>query len=180
VSDAYLLDNNVISILARPADLRYAHVKTQFDLLGNSSVALPVIAIAEIEFGMAKAVTANPAQRAAVRKFFQEHPWHLGIDDNTIEPYAIVRAKLWEKYGTAEKRGHNERLPDELRDRATAMWIGVDERDLLIVSVALQYNLVFVTLDRNIQMKRIEEAVAELVAATKLPAPLRLADWTPP
>lgn len=136
--------------------------------------------MAEIEFGMAKVVIVNTTQRDAVRQFFRENPWHLGIDDGTIESYAMVRAKLWEKYGTRKPRGHHEKLPDELCDRSTAKWVGIDERDLLIVSVALQYNLLFATLDRNLEMRRIEEAVAELVSETKLPAPLRLVDWTPP
>ena len=185
MSESYLLDNNVISVLARPADPRYAHIKAQFDALGDAKVALPVIAIAEIEFGMAKATTANVVQQAAVRQFFNNHPWHLGIDDDTISSYAAVRAQLWNLYGTSKMsggkmRGHHEKLPDELRDRATGQWIGIDERDLLIVSVALQYNLVFATVDRNEEMKRIENAVDQLFADSKLPARLRLADWTPP
>lgn len=183
MTDGYLPDNNAISILMRPDDWRYPHVKSRFDGIGDAPVALPVIAIAEIEFGMAKAATADLVQRAAVRKFFADHPWHLGIDDGTVEPYAIVRARLWELYGTPngrKKRGHQERLPDQLRDRATAQWIGIDERDLLIVSIALQYNLVFATVDRNEEMKRIERAVNDVVDAGKWRQPLVLADWTPP
>ncbi|HEY1378268.1 MAG TPA: type II toxin-antitoxin system VapC family toxin [Gemmataceae bacterium] len=186
MADGYLPDNNVISILARPGDSRHPHVKGQFAGIGDAKVALPVIAIAEIEFGMAKATATTPdqlAQRAAVRKFFTDHPWHLGVDDGTVEPYAIVRARLWELFGTpknGKKRGHQEKLPDQLRDRATGQWIGIDERDLLIVSIALQYNLVFATVDRNAEMKRIEQAVNDVVSAGKWPKPLALADWTPP
>lgn len=180
----YQLDTNVISVLANPANPHFAHVKAQYDKIPlEAKVALPVIAIAESEFGMAKAATADPIQRAAVRKFFTEHPWHLGIDDATIEPYALVRAQLWNLYGTlkaGKRHSHQERLPDELRDKATAKWIGIDERDLLIISVALQFNLTFATKDRNIEMQRIEIAVDAVVAEGKWHEKLHLADWTPP
>jgi tRNA(fMet)-specific endonuclease VapC len=184
MTDDYLLCTNVISTLASTANADYAYVRARYDAIPpKAKVALPIIAIAESEFGMAKAPSADPVQQAALRKFFKDHPLHYGIDHGTVEPYALVRAKLWELYGTpkgSKKRTHHEKLPDELRDRATAKWIGIDERDLLIVSVALQYNLVLATKDRNEEMKRIERAVAELVAEGKWPRPLKLANWTPP
>jgi predicted nucleic acid-binding protein len=182
--DGYLLDNNAISILVRPGDPRHAHVMAKFAAIPSGTrVGLPVMAIGEIEFGMAKVTPGDPAQRAAVRKFFRDHPLHFPVDDGTIEPYALVRAKLWELYGTpkgGKRRGHQEKLPDELRERATGQWIGIDERDLLIVSIALQYNFRFATVDRNEEMKRIERAVAQLVSETKWEKPLHLDDWTPP
>jgi predicted nucleic acid-binding protein len=183
VPDGYLLDNNVISVLLRPGDARHSHVKSKFEAIGDSPIALPIIAIAEIEFGIAKTDPGDPVQQAAVRQFFQDHPWHLGIDFQTVEPYALIRAKLWNLYGTPKggrKRGHQEKLPDQLRDKITGQWIGIDERDLLIVSVALQHNLRFATVDRNDEMKRIEVAVDDLLTSGKWSKKLLLDDWTPP
>ena len=51
-TDGYLLDNNIISILARPSDPRYSGISTNFQTIHLGPVFLPVIAIAEIEFGM--------------------------------------------------------------------------------------------------------------------------------
>jgi len=92
----YLLDNNIISILVTPGDPRYAHVSADFQTLGEAPVFLPVIAIAEIEFGMAKAEHANEEQRSKVREFFRRYPNHLGINDDTVEPYTLIRAQLWQ------------------------------------------------------------------------------------
>lgn len=174
--DGYLLDNNVISVLARPSDPRYGSVEAHLTALGPAPVMLPVIAIAEIEFGMAKAVNPDPAQQAQFRAFFGQYPLHLGVDDNTIEPYAQLRAELWRLYATPKQRGHKEKLPEQLKDRTTGKALGIDERDLLIASVAAQYNLVLATIDQNEGMKRIEAAAASL-AAKGSPIVLRISYW---
>lgn len=100
MADAYLLDNNVISTLVRPTNSRYPAVKVKLSAIDRASIALPIIAIGEIEFGMAKTTTADPVQQAAVRQFFKDHPWHIGIGSGTIQPYSLVRAKLWQLFGT--------------------------------------------------------------------------------
>jgi len=163
--EGYLLDSNVISILVRPQDPRHSRVKVHLEAVRPSPVFLPVIAIAEIEFGMAKAENPDEKQQAAMRRFFADYPLHLGIDDHTIEPYALIRAQLWKRYATRRQRGHKETLPEELVHRESGKLLGIDERDLLIASVAVQYNLVLATCDENPGMKAIEEAAAELEKA---------------
>ena len=70
-------------------------------------------------------------------------PQHLGFQDSTVEPYAQLRAQLWRtQTGTREKRGHKERVPEDLFDRITGTQLGVDERDLLIASVAAENGLI--------------------------------------
>ncbi len=174
--DGYLLDNNVISVLARPSDPRYAGIESHLSALGDAPVMLPVIAIAEIEFGMATAANPNPAQQAQVRTFFGRYPLHLGIDDNTVEAYAQLRAEIWRLYATPKQRGHKERLPEQLKDRTTGKELGIDERDLLIASVAAQYNLVLATMDQNEGMRRIEAAATSLVERGS-PVSLRISYW---
>lgn len=174
--DGYLLDNNVISVLARPSDPRYASIEAHLKAVGDGPVMLPVIAIAEIEFGMAKATNPDSVQQAQFRAFFSQYPLHLGIDDNTIEPYAQLRAEIWRLHATPRQRGHKEKLPEELKDRTTGKELGIDERDLLIASVAAQYNLVLATMDQNEGMKHIEAAATSL-AARGSPISLRISYW---
>ncbi|NLE36556.1 MAG: type II toxin-antitoxin system VapC family toxin [Pirellulaceae bacterium] len=174
--DGYLLDNNVISVLARPSDTRHASIGARLTALGDAPVMLPVIAIAEIEFGMAKATNPDPVQQSQFRAFFNRYPLHLGIDDNTIEPYSQIRAEIWRRHATPKPRGHKEKLPEQLKDRTTGKELGIDERDLLIASVAAQYNLVLATMDQNEGMKRIESAAASLVAKGS-PILLRVSYW---
>jgi len=174
--EGYLLDNNVISILMRPMDPRYTQVKGRFDALGASPIYLPVIAMAEIEYGMAKADNPDEQQRDAVRQFFAQYPFHLGIDDHTIEPYSLMRAQLWRDHGTKKQRGHKEKLPEEIVHRESGKLLGIDERDLLIASVAIQYNLTLATCDQNLGMKVINETGAKLEQAGH-PIRLRISYW---
>jgi predicted nucleic acid-binding protein len=174
--EGYLLDNNVISILMRPKDPRHAQVKARLKALGASPIYLPVIAIAEIEYGMAKADKPDEGERAKVRRFFADYPIHLPVDDDTIEPYALIRAQLWREHGTKEKRGHKEKLPEEIVHRESGKLLGIDERDLLIASVAAQYNLILATCDRNLGMKTIDE-VGSRLERTGFPVRLRISYW---
>lgn len=174
--EGYLLDTNVISILMRPNDPCYLHVKAKFNELGASPVYLPVIAISEIEYGMAKAEKPNEQQRNAVRRFFADYPHHLAIDDDTVEPYALIRAQLWRDHGTREGSRHKEKLPEELINRESGKLLGIDERDLLIASVAAQYGLILATCDQNAGMKAIDAAGAKL-ERMGFPVRLRISYW---
>jgi predicted nucleic acid-binding protein len=177
-TSGYLLDNNIISILAQPSNPRHAPVKQRFEALGGAPVFLPVIAIAEIEFGMVKTKTPDAAQQAAVRQFFVDYPLHLGIDDNTVEPYSLIRSQIWHDHATPRGSGsaHKEKQPEGLIDRVSGKSLGIDERDLLIASTAAQYGLVLVTNDNNEGMKRIEKAAQSLELAGKS-VQLRIEIW---
>ena len=122
--DGYLLDNNIISILARPSDPRYSGISANFQAIHPGPVFLPVIAIAEIEFGMMLSPNSNIEQKNALRDFFTQYPHHLPIDDNTIEPYAMLRAQLWRDYGTRKRRGYKEKVPEDLVERVSGKSLG--------------------------------------------------------
>ena len=178
-TSGYLLDNNIISILAQPTNSRHEPMKKRFEAIGTAPVFLPVIAIAEIEFGMQKTKAPDAAQQAAVRQFFADYPLHLAIDDNTVEPYALIRAQIWQDYATPKGktgRAHKEKQPEDLSDRVSGKSLGIDELDLLIASTAVQYGLVLITNDSNEGMKRIEKAAQALEVAGK-PVFLRIEHW---
>ena len=178
-TSGYLLDNNVISILAQPSNPRHAPMKQRFEALGDAPVFLPVIAIAEIEFGMVKTKAPDAAQQAAVRQFFTDYPFHLHIDDNTVEPYALIRAQIWRDHATPKGTSgsaHKEKQPEDLTERVSGKSLGIDERDLLIASTAAQYGLVLITNDSNEGMKRIEKAAQTLEIGGK-PVRLRVELW---
>lgn len=179
MQNGYVLDNNVISVLARPKDSRHALAAAHFARIGDSPVFLPVIAVAEIEDGLAKAKAPDLAQQASLREFIASFPPPLAIDRFTVEPYALLRAELWRAHATRKTRGYKEKLPEELTDNLTGKELGIDERDLLIASTAAQYNLILATMDRNSGMQAIEEAAERLKAAGE-PVSLRVEDWSKP
>lgn len=176
-TNGYLLDTNIILILFKPNDPRHVRVLTNFQAVKQGPIFLPVIGIAEIEFGIARYAGASEKGKQMVRAFFADYPHHLPVDDNTVEPYALIRAQLWRDYGTTKSRGGSkERVPEELVERVSGKSLGIDERDLLIASVAVQYNLVLATNDQNSGMKRIEESARKLKAAGK-PVHLHVEYW---
>jgi predicted nucleic acid-binding protein len=125
---------------------------------------------------MAKTDKVDEAQQNEMRQCFQQFPQHLGIGDNTIEPYAQLRAQLWRMYATPKTRGHKEKLPEELFDKVTGKQLGIDERDLFIASVAAENGLILATNDSNAGMKKIEEAAQKLQENGKS-VNLRIAYW---
>jgi predicted nucleic acid-binding protein len=106
------------------------------------------------------------------------YPLHLGIDDNTVEPYSLIRSQIWHDHATPKGGGntHKEKQPEDLTDRVSGKSLGIDERDLLIASTAAQYGLVLVTNDSNEGMKRIESAAQKLELDGK-PVQLRIELW---
>ena len=175
--EGYLLDNNIISILLQPRDPRYTGIRAKFDAIKNGPIFLPVIALAEIEFGL-DIGTNNQEQTKALRDFFGNYPHHLPVDDHTVEPYALLRGQIWRDYATPRRsrRGSEEKLPEQLVDRVTGRSLGIDERDLLIASVAVQYRLVLATNDSGSGMKRIDQAARKLEQNMK-PIRLRIEYW---
>jgi predicted nucleic acid-binding protein len=177
--DGYLFDTNIISILCRSGDRDYAAVRANLQEIRERKIVLPVIALAEIAYGLAKSTGVSTEQAEAFDKFLKQYPRpRLGVDDNTVEPYALLRAQLWRTYGTPKPtgKGHKEKRPEELLARDTGKSLGIDERDLLIAAVAAQYRLVLITHDQGQSMKRIEEAAKALEADAK-PIRLRIEYW---
>lgn len=180
-SDGYLLDTNIILILLMPRDPRHPGVSVNFQAVNQEGrVFLPIIAIAEIESGMARYTGTREEEKKAVRDFFIDYSLHLPVDDNTVEPYALIRAQVWRDYGTRKNRGgYKEKVPEDLVERVSGKSLGIDERDLLIASIAVQYNLILATNDQNQGMRRIEEAARKLETAGE-PVCLRIEYWPKP
>ena len=125
--------------------------------------------------------TRGPTCLHRTDAFFTQFPV-LPFEFETIKFYAPLRAKIWHICGKPKPdgRGHIETLPEELcDDRNSGKQLGIDERDLQIVSIALQYNLSLATFDRNPGMKMIERAAGELKAAGE-PIDLKIDDWNLP
>jgi predicted nucleic acid-binding protein len=175
--NGYLLDTNVISILFQPTHNDYKEIRANFEAVKDGPVFLPVVAIAEIEFGL-NVGAGNPEQAADLRNFFREYPMHLAIDDNTIESYAPLRGQIFRKHGTPRqsRSGFKEKLLEQLIDASTGLSLGIDEKDLLIASVAAQYRLVLATNDSGGGMKRIDTAAHRLEQDGK-PIRLRIEYW---
>lgn len=180
MSDAYLLDTNVICALADANHASHASVRQHFQQASPQFVLLPTMAVAEIEFGMARAANVKPEKREELRQFIRRFD-QLPFDENCIQPYAVVRAELWRMHGKNRPKGKRvvwtEYHPEQLCDKVTGEELGIDEPDLIIASVAMAQNLVLVTNDSRSGMTRVTEAAEKVFQAGLFPVQLRIENW---
>ena len=179
MADTYLLDTNVICALADADRASHDAAVSRFQQTSGQCVRLPSPAVGEIEFGMQKAPNVRPDKRQELRDFIARFD-QLAFDEHCVQPYAIVRAEIWRKFGTAKSgkpHAHKERHPEDLLDKATGAQLGIDEPDLYIASIALAQNLVLVTDDSNAGMTRIKEAADAVFQRGEFPVRLRVENW---
>ena len=152
--EAYLLDTNIASIAGYEGDQRHASVREWLDGLHDDAVYISAVTIAECEYGLSLNPMDPQSQRdirGAIRTF-QVMP----IDRHTAEVYGPVRAALFRAYAPRDSRNRiSTRYVENLREPTSGKELGIQENDLWIVSVAVQYNLVFVTADSGSGMRRI-------------------------
>jgi predicted nucleic acid-binding protein len=135
---------------------------------------VPTMAVAEIEFGMARAANVRPEKREELRNFIRQFE-QLPFDSGCVEPYSAVRAELWRMFGTPKGSSFREKRPEDICEKVTGKELGIDEPDLIIASVALAQNLVLVTDDR---MKRVKETAEKVFRDGGFPMQLRTENWT--
>ena len=159
MSDAYLLDTSIASIAWDGGHKDHSFVRQRLASLDEASISICAISLAEVEYGLLISPAADPNRHAAVRSAMTQYKiWN--IDRHTSTVYAELRAELFKQYSPRKKRGIlTKKQPEELRDETTARELGIQENDLWIVSVAVQYNLRFITKDET---RHIREATKKV------------------
>ncbi len=186
--EVYLMDTNVITSAVRTNAERHEKVMNLIRQIGSSYIVLPSIAVAEIQEGLARVDAAGvtlgadaSAERARLRQFLFDYPKRQAFDDFAIEAYSLIRARLWIEHATKKPKGKRSKwvevLPEEL-GKITGKELGIDERDLQIVSIAAAYGMLLVTFDSNSKMIPIAEAAKALESEGK-PVRLRIYEWPP-
>lgn len=179
MADTYLLDTNVICALADANRADHQAAVQRFQQVGDQSVLLPSPAVGEIEFGMRKSPDVHMEKRQELRSFVARFA-QLPFDEHCVQPYALIRAEVWQTHGTPKsgrQHKHKERRPEDLFEKSTGAQLGIDEPDLYIASIALANNLVLVTADSNEGMARIRTAAAAVKQRGDFPTPLRVENW---
>jgi predicted nucleic acid-binding protein len=170
----------VISALADANHKQHVSSVDRFQRVNPQFVLVPTMAVAELEFGMARALDLKPEKREELRQFIRRFE-QLPFDENSIQPYAIVRAELWRMHGKTRLKGKHvkwiEYHPEQLCDKVTGDDLGIDEPDLIIASVAMAQNLVLVTADKRSGMIRMTEAAERVYQAGLFPVQLRTENW---
>jgi tRNA(fMet)-specific endonuclease VapC len=157
--DAYLLDTSVASIAWDGGNKDHALIRGRLSALGESTVAVCAISIGEVAYGLDITDGADPSRHQAVRDAMETY-YVWPVDKDTSQYYSVLRGELFRRYAPRDKRGRiKAKRPEELLDTTSARELGIQENDLWIVSVAVQYDLRLVT--RDDRLKRILE-IAQL------------------
>ena len=157
VNDAYLLDTMIASDAWDKGSPRYSHTRERLQCLDPSPIFVSVISLGEIEFGLKSAPLVDEARQKVVRDNMHEYEL-LDVDSDTIPIYSHVRAELFKKYAIKNPMGKLlTKQPEELIDAITGKLLGIQENDLWIVCIAIQYNLVFCTREKKLGMRTIIE-----------------------
>ena len=131
--DDYLLDTNVLGYWYDAARREHRAVISRINDLraqpGPQSqeprLLISVITLGEMEYGYRVSRPGDPSRQDEFRKFVRDElPMVLGIDRHTIEPYADLRAWLFERYSPRNRRMKAKRV-EELVDPATALELGI-------------------------------------------------------
>jgi predicted nucleic acid-binding protein len=81
------------------------------------------------------------------------------LDHYTADQYGQIRANLYKKYWLPFNSKKTKYIED-LVDDVTGKSLGIQENDLWIVSLAVQYNYILITGDKGGGMKRVVEAAS--------------------
>lgn len=168
--DGYLLDTNSASVLwdARHAD--YDKIRSLLASVSTDPVWVSIITIAEIEYGLKTALKIDTRLQKTVRGEMSKFSEVLSPDRHTIAPYSDVRSELFKAHAPRNRKGRlTKKWPEDLFERTSAKELhGVQENDIWIAALAIQYNLMLVTDDRMAPI---------LKASQNLPDPLRIEKW---
>lgn len=155
IVDAYLLDTVVASWLWDGGSQKHSGARLKLASLGDSPVFVSSVTIGEIEYGLGVSPSIDRARHELVRAATAEYSV-LPIGRHTAEWYGQIRAALFAQYSPRDSRGRiQKKWPEDLVDVTTGKALGIQENDLWIVSVAVEYDLRFVTHDQAEGMRRV-------------------------
>jgi predicted nucleic acid-binding protein len=159
MQDAYLLDTGVASIAWDGEHRAHHEIREKIAAFGEASISVCIVTIAEVLYGLEVSPHIDRQRHDAVKHaLWQYKVWD--IDRHTAQVYAPMRGRLFKQYAPRGRRGRlTTKWPEVLLESTSAKELGIQENDLWIVSVAIQYDLRFVTSEQKI--KRILDVADE-------------------
>lgn len=155
--NVFLLDTNVASALFDRQAKYYQQARSFIEAFDDPLVYVTAVTWAEIRYGYKVHTKVDTSRKEDIEAQMGCYKV-LDIDKHTSQPYSEIRALLFDRFGSRDSKTGKirEKHPEDLLDKTTGQSLHIDENDLWIVAVAVQYNLEFVTDDR---MTRIREIV---------------------
>lgn len=148
MSDAYLLDTSIASIAWDGDNPNNSLVRQKLTTLASNSLFVCPVSLGEVEYGLQIFLGIDQERHDQVRQAMQQYSV-LDINKHTAKYYAEIRGELFKKYAPKDRAGRvTKKRPEDLLDVTTSRELGIQENDLWIVSVAIQYDLFFITQDK--------------------------------
>lgn len=142
----YLLDTNIVSYWFDGSCLQNKAVIDHVERLPRGTpLAISAITLGEVEFGL-RVRSEDPLEAEMQQFLLDQLPLVLDVTSTTRISYGSLRARLFDRFAPAKKRGKGRR-PEQLTDPATALELGIQENDLWIAAQAIEHNLILVTND---------------------------------
>lgn len=156
-AEVYLLDTNIASAVFDKGNPSHDEIRERVRSLSEAHVYICSVSAGEIEYGLKVAPSIDADRQNAVREAVTQYEC-LDIDRHSAESYADIRANLFKRYSPRDRRNRlTMKRVEDLVEPTTGKELGIDENDLWIVSIAVEYNLTFITRDQS-GMKKIIEA----------------------
>ncbi len=153
--NGYLFDTSFASAATYKKHIFHKKARDFLDDLDkDDSLWISIVSLAEIEYGLnIKTLPSNAVRN--IRKLLAEYT-PLATDRQTAIVYGKIRADLFDRFAPRKTRNKiATKYVEDLRESTTGKALGIQENDLWIVSVAVRYNLVFVTVDSGGGMQNI-------------------------
>ena len=155
MAETYLLDTSVATIAWNGLHKEHSQIRSRLAAFGDDPIYVCAISIGEKEYGLHVYLRIDAARSQAVRDAWRQYQ-SLSIDHHTAEIYGQLRGTLFRLYATKKSRDRiKEKRPEDLLDKTTGRELGIQENDLWIVSVAVQYDLRLITRDDAGGMRRV-------------------------
>ena len=157
---AYLLDTNVASWLLDAQHKRHSDaLNFVASVGGDSRIYISRVTVAEIQYGYKVYANIDQTRKQVIEQELKKFQIRE-IDRHTTAPYSDIRAELFRKKASKDKRGKVlQKRPEDLVDKTTGKELGIQENDLWIAAIAVQNGLRLVTQDK---MKNISQAIQSL------------------
>jgi len=174
MSDTYLLDTCMLPYLfddtpPDKADAQTLRFRARLSAVRDATLLICAVTLGEVEFGLRVAPLSDEGKQQKVRDALARFKVVVPLTRDTACPcYAQMKADVFRKYAPASKKNKKraQLLIDELADPTSGKELTIQENDIWVACIALQYDFVLVSADGD--MQRIQSVCS---------APLRLENW---
>lgn len=155
--DVYLLDTNHLIPFLRGKDPKRAAIVAKLSALPSEAhVCVATVTLAELEVGCASRATSRAEAQTEIRSVIAANKLDvLPFTQHTAAEYGAIKAALMRQY---DRAGRNKaaKWPEGWAKPPHGDKLGADELDMIVVSHAVERNMVLVTTDG---MERIIDAL---------------------